>query len=102
VGKLESSSTVRYSQNTVVKPGVKLTVDLQSLVPTADVALYDYLGARVRVRLLDAVAGSLTVGNYINSEGTIVTAIRSNRYLDIYNYDTVDQTVSVRVEIPLT
>lgn len=102
VGKLESSSTVRYSQNTVIKPGIKLTVDLQSLVPSADVALYDYLGARVRVRLLDAVTGSLTIGNYINSEGTIVTAIRSNRYLDIYNYDTIDQTVSVRVEIPLT
>lgn len=103
ITKLENSSLLRFGQNNVIQAGAKLTIDMQSLIPVpGDIPLYDFLGARVRVRLLDAVVGSSTNGTYINSEGVITTSIRGQRYLDIYNYDTVDQTVSVRVEIPLT
>lgn len=101
VTKLETNGTVRYNQNKSINPGVQLTIDLQSLVPAPDVALYDYLGAKVSVRYLDAVAGSNTTGTYIDSQGTITTSIRGTRYLDVWNYDSVAVTVQVRVEIPL-
>jgi hypothetical protein len=99
---LENSNKVRYSQNRSIPAGNKVTIDMQTLVTDpADIAKYDYLGARVTVLLLDAVTGSDTKDSYIDSAQTVVKAIRGSRYLDLWNYDTVAATVAVRIELPL-
>lgn len=99
---LENSNRVRYSANRTIETTQKITIDLQTLVTDpADIALYDYLGARVNVLLLDATASSNSNGSYINSETTITKAIRGGRYLDVWNYDTVQVTVAIRIELPL-
>jgi len=99
---LENSNKVRYAQNRQIPAGLKITIDLQTLVTDpADYAKYDYLGARVNVLLLDEVAESNSKDSYIEASTTVVKALRGNRYLDLWNYDTVPVTVAVRIELPL-
>lgn len=101
--KLEKSNVAKYVQTgVVIAVGGKLTIDMQSIIPeTADLALYDYLGAKIQVSVLDDVTGSATIGSYINSEGVVVRAIRGQRYVDLYNYASSAITVAVRISIPL-
>jgi hypothetical protein len=99
---LENSNKVRYAQSRQIPAGLKITIDLQTLVTDpADYAKYDYLGARVNVLLLDEVAESNSKDSYIEASTTVVKALRGNRYLDLWNYDTVPVTVAVRIELPL-
>lgn len=101
--KLEKSNVAKYAQTgVVIASGGKLTIDMQSIIPeTGDYALYDYLGAKIHVLVLDNAVGSATNGSYINSEGVVTRAIRGQRYVDLYNYDTAAITVAVRISIPL-
>lgn len=102
IDKLEKSNKVRFAANRTIAASNKLTLDLQTYIQDpADIALYDYRGARINVLVLDEEAGSPSNGSYINSEALVTKAIRSDRYLDLHNHTGNALTVAIRIEIPL-
>lgn len=102
VDDLEEGNSVRYAQTRSIPAGSSISVDMHNLVPDPDdVELFDFVGARINVMVVDNEVGSPTNGSYINSEALITKAIRGSRYLDLYNHTGQALSAAVRIELPL-
>jgi hypothetical protein len=87
------------SEFVTIAAGANKEYDLQTLLGTKH-AVFDKDAAQVTVRIKDVVPASSTLNMYINSETTVVHAVRANRYIRVVNISDVSIDVHVRIDVP--
>jgi hypothetical protein len=100
VSNLAKSTPKRVTSELVnIAAGAFKEYDMQTLLG-AKHAIFDKDAATVVIRVKDAVAGSATLGMYINSEAMVIYAVRGSRYVRVINLSDTAQDLYVGVTVP--
>jgi len=100
VSNLAKSTPKRVTSELVnIAAGAFKEYDMQTVLG-AKHAIFDKDAPTVVVRVKDAVAGSATLGMYINSEAMVLVAVRASRYVRVINLSDTAQDLYVGITVP--